>query len=139
MKLTKKTFGEEVVAVPTELALERAQTLGSRIRAVRKHKNIKQKDLAIRIGCNSSHLSDIESDKKLPSLDKLKLISEELDTTVDFFLLDSPHSCKSYLRDDELGSIVERCNTSTLRRIVHVAQLFLEEQQEYEKRLSQYE
>ena len=99
----------------------------------------KQKDLAIRIGCNSSHLSDIESDKKLPSLDKLKLISEELDTTVDFFLLDSPHSCKSYLRDDELGSIVDRCNTSTLRRIVHVAQLFLEEQQEYEKRLSQYE
>ena len=44
MKLTKKTFGEEVVAVPTEVALERAQTLGSRIRAVRKHKNIKQKD-----------------------------------------------------------------------------------------------
>ena len=32
MKMTKKTFGEEVVAVPTEVALERAQTLGSRIR-----------------------------------------------------------------------------------------------------------
>jgi len=125
--------------VPTEIALERAQTLGSRIKAVRKQKGLQQKELALRIGCNGSHLSDIEGDKKNPSLDTLKRISEELDTTVDFFLLDSPHSCKSYLRDDELGSIVERCNTSTLRRIVHVAELFLEEQQEYEKRLAQYE
>ncbi|MBR3244656.1 MAG: helix-turn-helix transcriptional regulator [Parasporobacterium sp.] len=125
--------------MPTEIALERAQTLGSRIKAVRKQKGLQQKELALRIGCNGSHLSDIEGDKKNPSLDTLKRISEELDTTVDFFLLDSPHSCKSYLRDDELGSIVERCNTSTLRRIVHVAELFLEEQQEYEKRLAQYE
>lgn len=125
--------------MPTEIALERAQTLGSRIKAVRKQKGLQQKELALRIGCNGSHLSDIEGDKKNPSLDTLKRISEELDTTVDLFLLDSPHSCKSYLRDDELGSIVERCNTSTLRRIVHVAELFLEEQQEYEKRLAQYE
>lgn len=106
---------------------------------MRKQKGLQQKELALRIGCNGSHLSDIEGDKKNPSLDTLKRISEELDTTVDFFLLDSPHSCKSYLRDDELGSIVERCNTSTLRRIVHVAELYLEEQQEYEKRLAQYE
>ncbi len=125
--------------MPTEIALERAQTLGSRIKAVRKQKGLQQKELALRIGCNGSHLSDIEGAKKNPSLNTLKRISEELDTTVDFFLLDSPHSCKSYLRDDELGSIVERCNTSTLRRIVHVAELFLEEQQEYEKRLAQYE
>ena len=142
MKLTKIapiTQRKEVVAVPAEITLERPQSLGSRIKAVRKQKHIKQNELADRIGCTSSHLSEIEADKKQPSLDKLKLISEELDTTVDFFLLDSPHSCKAYLRDAELGSIVERCNTGTLRRIVHVAQLLLEQQQEYEKRLSQYE
>ena len=125
--------------MPTEIMLERNQTLGSRVKAVRKQKGLKQKDLALRIGCNSSHLSDIESDKKSPSLDMLKRISEELDTTVDFFLLDSPHSCKTYLRDDELGSIVEKCTTNTLRRIIHAAELFLEEQQEYENIIAQYE
>ena len=125
--------------MPTELSLERQSTLGSRVKAARKHRDIQQNDLATRIGCSSSHLSEIESDKKLPSLERLKLISEELDITVDYFLLDTPHSCKTYLRDDQLASIVERCNTSTLRRIIHVAELFLEEQQEYERRLAQDE
>ena len=99
--------------MPTELSLERQSTLGSRVKAARKHRDIHQNDLAARIGCSSSHLSEIESDKKLPSLERLKLISEELDITVDYFLLDTPHSCKTYLRDDQLASIVERCNTST--------------------------
>ena len=125
--------------MPTEILLERNQTLGSRVRAVRKQKGLKQKELALRIGCKGSHLSDIEADKKTPSLVMLKRISEELDTTVDFFLLDSPHSCKTYLRDDELGSIVEKCTTNTLRRIIHVAELFLEEQQEYEDLIEQYQ
>ena len=125
--------------MPTELKLERQTTLGSRIKAARKHREIQQNDLANRNGCTSGHLSEIESDKKLPSLEKLKLISEELDITVDYFLLDTPHSCKTYLRDEQLALIVERCNTSTLRRIVHVAEMFLEEQQEYEKLLAQYE
>ena len=125
--------------MPTEILLERNQTLGSRVRAVRKQKGLKQKELALRIGCKGSHLSDIEADKKTPSLVMLKRISEELDTTVDFFLLDSPHSCKTYLRDDELGSIVEKCNTNTLRRIILTAELFLEEQQEYEDLIEQYQ
>ena len=125
--------------MPTEILLERNQTLGSRVRAVRKQKGLKQKELALRIGCKGSHLSDIEADKKTPSLVMLKRISEELDTTVDFFLLDSPHSCKTYLRDDELGSIMEKCTTNTLRRIIHVAELFLEEQQEYEDLIEQYQ
>ncbi len=58
----------------TEIMLERIQTLGSRVRAVRKQKGLKQKDLALRIGCQGSHLSDIESDRKKPSIDTLKRI-----------------------------------------------------------------
>lgn len=61
--------------------------IGNRIRTRRKELGIKQIDLAERIDVSVTHMSAIERGVQHPSLYKIVRISEELNTTPDFFLL----------------------------------------------------
>ena len=64
--------------MPGSSTAERVSQMGSRIRQMRLQRDLKQKELAHRIGIKSSPLSDIERGKKNPSYVTLGKISEEL-------------------------------------------------------------
>ena len=63
--------------------------VGKRIRLFRSHKKITQEELAFRIGTSAAYISNIESGKKKPSLQKLVQISEVLGVTVNDFIYSS--------------------------------------------------
>ena len=64
-------------------------TVGKRIRLFRSHKKITQEELAFQIGTSAAYISNIESGKKKPSLQKLVQISEVLGVTVNDFIYPS--------------------------------------------------
>lgn len=103
--------------------------LGKRIREKRQALNIQQKDMAHEIGTAINHLSDIERGKKRPSLELLMRISEFLDTPVDYFLMDNPHSCLSYSINAELAATLHKCTPQSLMVIASLAQNMVSYQQ----------
>ena len=57
--------------------------------------------------CDSRHISAIETGAKRPSINLLAKISEALDTSVDYFLLDAPHINREYYIDGYSVPIVQ--------------------------------
>lgn len=53
--------------------------LGATIRSFRRQRKIKQKGLAPRCGISTLYLSQMEKDRKVPTLTTLKAIARELD------------------------------------------------------------
>lgn len=53
-------------------------SIGSEIRTVRKEQKITQTQLAALVGCDQRELSNYESGKTLPSLERLEKIAEVL-------------------------------------------------------------
>lgn len=60
-------------------------TIGSNIKAIRKERKLKQGELAKSMGISRSYLSDIENDRKNPSIKTLESLAEKLNVTV-FYL-----------------------------------------------------
>lgn len=60
--------------------------LASRVRDARIRAGITQRDLAQRVGVNVSTISMYENAKRMPSLDKMSMMSEVLDTSLDFLV-----------------------------------------------------
>ncbi|WP_042208355.1 helix-turn-helix domain-containing protein [Paenibacillus durus] len=58
------------------------ETIGSRLKMIRKLNKINQVDFATRIGISQATLSELELDKYKPSVDTLLAIAEALDTNV---------------------------------------------------------
>ena len=102
--------------------------LGKRISDKRNEQNLMQKDLANMLGTAVNHLSDIERGVKKPSLEMMMKISYLLDTPVDYFLLDSPHSCRSYMIETELASVLEQCTPQSLKVVHGLAERMIEYQ-----------
>ena len=130
-----KDCGKEVAAMPGNSTAERVSRMGSRIRLVRLQRNLLQKELAQRVGIKNSHLSDIERGRKKTSYVTLGKISEELDISLDYLLLDSISLSKSHLRDEQLEAIVEQYNARSMQRLVQYAQMILEDQQDHEREI----
>lgn len=61
--------------------------IGKAIVAVRNERHFSQKDLADKTGLTNGYLSQIETDKKLPSLEALNSICKALNVPVYVFLL----------------------------------------------------
>ena len=60
--------------------------LGYNIKKLRQTKGLTQDNLAELIGCNTSHISNIENNYTKLSLNALLAIANSLDTSVDFLL-----------------------------------------------------
>ena len=121
--------------MPGNSTAERVSMMGSRIRLMRIQRKIKQKDLAQRVGIKSSHLSDIERGKKNPSYVTLGKISEELDASLDYLLLDSIAGSKSHLRDEQLTEIIDQYDARSMQHLVQYAEMLLEMQREHEEEI----
>lgn len=100
--------------------------LGKRVVAKRTEHNLMQKDLAEKLGIAVNHLSDVERGVKKPSLELLVRISSQLDTPVDYFLMDSPHICCQYVINEEIASVLKECNPQALQIIYQLAKGMVE-------------
>ena len=62
---------------------------GSRVRTTRERLGITQEDLAVRVGISTSHMSIVERGVKVPRMDTVVKLANELDVSADFLLQDS--------------------------------------------------
>lgn len=63
------------------------ELLGQRIRSRREAVHMTQKDLASAVGCSPTHLSNVENNYTIPSLEFIMNLCGVLNVTPDYFLL----------------------------------------------------
>ena len=73
-----------LVALMQDASVRKA--LGKRIKQLRKDKELTQKELANQISCSHAQLNKYESGLNTPPLDRLLLLAEVLETSVDYLL-----------------------------------------------------
>lgn len=91
--------------------------VGKRIRSVRKECFLTQDELASQCGCTRNHLSAIETGECKPSLDLIVKIAAALDSSVDFFIMDSPHVNTRYIINQQIAPKLESCTSRELSLI----------------------
>lgn len=62
--------------------------IGRKIAEKRQNLNISQEELAERVDSSANYISNLERNKRHPSLDMLVKIANELDLSIDYLLLD---------------------------------------------------
>ena len=91
--------------------------VGQRIRSVRKECFLTQDELASKCGCTRNHLSSIENGDCKPSLDLIVRIASILNSSVDFFIMDSPHVNTRYIINQQIAPKLEACTSRELTLI----------------------
>ena len=99
--------------------------IGVRIRSARKKAGLTQEDLAARCGCTSNHLSNVEVGKSKPSLELVIKLAMELGSSVDYFLLGTPHVSCQYLLHSQIGPKLDSCSAEDLQYIEGLIDNFL--------------
>ncbi len=89
------------------------QYLGARIQELRKHKKLKQSELAEIIGIDAKHMSKLECGRNYPSFDLLDKIAQALNSTPSE-LLDTEHLVA---REELIERITERLKLSSDEKI----------------------
>ena len=77
---------------------------GNRVRAARERLGITQEDLAARVGMSPSHVSIVERGVKVPRMDTVVKLANELDVSADYLLQDSINQSRN---NQLLTSIME--------------------------------
>lgn len=85
--------------------------LGARLRAERRSKGLRLKDLAEAVGCSLSMLSKIENEQATPSLKTLHQITAALDTSIVRLFSEAGGDGVSLYRSGERPSVMVRRNT----------------------------
>jgi TRAP-type C4-dicarboxylate transport system substrate-binding protein/DNA-binding XRE family transcriptional regulator len=91
--------------------MNRANTIGTRVRAARKSLNLRQADLADRVGMAGSHLSDIERGVLMPTIPTLEKISEALNRPLEYFFSvtsDQPRALGTVIFRVSIGDLSAR-------------------------------
>ena len=91
--------------------------VGKRIRSVRKECFLTQDELAAQCGCTRNHLSAVETGECKPSLDLIVKIAAVLDSSIDFFIMDSPHVNTRYIINQQIAPKLEACTRRELTLI----------------------
>ena len=94
--------------------------IGMRIRLVRKERRMTQEDVAIACGCTSNHLSAVETGSHKPSLDLVIKLALVLNSSVDYFLMDTPHANQQYLINSRIAPKLDNCSAQELQYIERV-------------------
>lgn len=94
--------------------------IGKRIRSARKERKMTQEELAHACGCTSNHLSSVETGASKPSLELLIRLATVLNSSIDYFLLDTPCASHNYLINSRIAPKLDACSTYELQYIEHV-------------------
>ncbi len=89
-------------------------SLGSRIQEARKNQGLTQEQLAERADLSTTHISNIENAKKIPSLKAIVSIANALSITVDALLCDNLNQSRDFYKS-EAQSILDSCTINEVR------------------------
>lgn len=96
--------------------------LGLRIKEVRLRRKLTQDNLAEMVGCNTSHISNIENNYTKASLNVLLAIANALDTSIDY-LLTEQYGNESLAIENEILREVRKCDSQTKTRILKIIEI----------------
>ena len=91
--------------------------LGLKIKQVRQSQNLTQDALAELVGCNTSHVSNVENSHTKVSLNVLFAIAKALNTSIDYLLFDQYQNTAMGLDNDILRAI-KNCDNEKKEKIL---------------------
>lgn len=98
------------------------EKLGIRIKKVRLSQNLTQEVLAEYVGCNVSHISNIENNHTKVSLNVLFCIANSLNTSIDYLLADQ-YVNSSLAWDNEILRAVKDLDDETKQKILKMIEI----------------
>ena len=96
--------------------------LGLKIKELRQSKGLTQDTLAEMVGCNTSHISNIENNHTKVSLNVLLSISNALHTSIDY-LLSNQYENSSLALDNEILRALQDCDIEKKEKILKMIQI----------------
>ena len=101
------------------------EVLGLRIKDMRIRKGLTQDVLAEMVGCNTSHISNIENNYTKLSLNVLIAIANALNVSVDY-LLSSQLNNPSSILSQEIINKLSHCDEADKEKIIKIIDVFVE-------------
>lgn len=98
------------------------EKLGIRIKEVRLKRGLTQDNLAEMVGCNTSHISNIENNYTKLSLNVLLAIANSLDVSIDYLLSNQYKDTASAL-DNEILRVLQGCDDNKKEKILKMIEL----------------
>ncbi len=95
------------------------EKLGTHIKEVRLSKSLTQESLAAYVGCNVSHISNIENNHTKVSLNILLAIANALNTSIDYLLADQ-YENTSFALDNEILRSLKECDNEKKKKILKI-------------------
>lgn len=95
------------------------ELLGLRIKEIRIRKNLTQENVASYVGCNVSHISNIENNHTKVSLNVLLAIANALHTSIDYLLSDQ-YENSSFALDNEILRALKDCDNDKKIKILKI-------------------
>ena len=93
---------------PSKLVIRKMQTIGSKIRELRKQKNITQEKMGSDLNIDRSIISRWESEKMEPTIEQLKMISNYFKIPISLFFDEAPINKKRKTNIDKLLQKMEK-------------------------------
>lgn len=103
--------------------------IGQRIRQARLGAGLTQEKLSEAVDCSNIHISHIESGQTKVSLTLLLRLSYALNTSLDYFLLDTPYVRKEAILAEELAQKLAQCDRPTLLAVSRMVDVLLDQQE----------
>lgn len=99
--------------------------LGKKIKTVRCNRGLTQENLAELVGCNTSHISNIENNYTKLSLNVLLAIANALNVSIDY-LLSSQLNSSSKILNQEILNKLEKCDNMDKEKILKIIDVITE-------------
>lgn len=93
---------------PSKLVIRKMQTIGSKIRELRKQQNITQEKMGSDLNIDRSIISRWESGKMEPTIEQLKMISNYFKIPISLFFDEAPINKKRKTNIDKLLQKMEK-------------------------------
>lgn len=93
--------------------------LGLNIKMKRQSNKLTQEELAEMVGCNPSHISNIENNYTKASLNTLLAIANSLNTSIDSLLLDQ-YNNQSLALDNEISNAIAGFDIEMKERVLRI-------------------
>ncbi len=93
--------------------------LGLNIKTKRRSNKLTQEELAEMVGCNPSHISNIENNYTKASLNTLLAIANSLNTSIDSLLLDQ-YNNQSLALDNEISNAIAGFDIEMKERVLRI-------------------
>ena len=96
--------------------------LGKNIKKIRQSKGFTQDKLAEIVGCNTSHISNIENNHTKVSLNVLLSIANTLNTSIDYLLANQYDNSQLAL-DNEILRAIKDCDNQKKEKILKIIEI----------------